>query len=72
MEERPEAEPIARDSVYYLQLARAARLKAAATTDHDLSLRLREAAVLHERKARQLKRLETDVAVAGESRFKTR
>jgi hypothetical protein len=33
---------------------------------------LREAAVLHERKARQLKRLETDVAVAGESHSKTR
>jgi len=42
MDEMPETEFVSRDSVYYLQLARAARLKAAATTDHDLSLRLRE------------------------------
>jgi hypothetical protein len=47
-----------RDSVYHFQLARAARLKAAATKDVDLSIRLREAVILHERKARQLKREE--------------
>lgn len=44
-----------RDAIYYMQLARAARLKAAATDDVELSLRLREAAIRHERKARQLK-----------------
>ena len=41
-----------------IQLARAARLKAASTTDMDLSIRLREAAIVHERKARQLRRSE--------------
>ena len=50
MDEILEAEPRARDSVHHLQLARAARLKAVATKDLDLSVRLREAAVLHERK----------------------
>lgn len=44
-----------RDSIYYLQLARVARLKADATDDPDLARRLREAAVINERKARQLK-----------------
>lgn len=43
-----------RDAIYYLQLARVARLKADATEDADLARRLREAAVRHERKARQL------------------
>jgi hypothetical protein len=46
-----------RDAIYYEQLARAARLKAAASTDPDVALRLREAAIKHERKARQLRRL---------------
>lgn len=46
-----------RDAIYYEQLARVARMKAAATDDPDLSLRLREAAIKHERKARQLRRL---------------
>jgi hypothetical protein len=43
-----------RDAVYYLQLARVARLKADATDDADLARRLREAAIRNERKARQL------------------
>lgn len=43
-----------RDSIYYLQLARVARLKADATDDADLARRLREAAIRHERKARRL------------------
>jgi hypothetical protein len=43
-----------RDSIYYLQLARVARLKADATDDADLARRLREAAIKNERKARQL------------------
>jgi TfoX/Sxy family transcriptional regulator of competence genes len=43
------------DSIYYLQLARVARLKADATDDPDLARRLREAAIKHERKARQIK-----------------
>ena len=47
-----------RDSIYYEQLARVARLKAHATDDPFLALRLREAAVKHERKARKLKRAE--------------
>jgi hypothetical protein len=48
-----------RDAVYYIQLARAARLKADSTDDADLALRLREAAVRNERKARQMRRRET-------------
>jgi len=43
------------DSIYYLQLARVARLKADASDDPDLARRLREAAIKHERKARQIK-----------------
>jgi len=43
-----------RDAIYHLQLARVARQKADATDDADLARRLREAAIRHERKARQL------------------
>lgn len=43
-----------RDAIYYMQLARVARLKADASEDSDLARRLREAAVKYERKARQL------------------
>lgn len=43
-----------RDAIYYLQLARVARMKADATDDPDLARRLREAAVRNERKARKL------------------
>ena len=50
-----------RDAIYYLQLARVARLKAAATDDADLARRLREQAVIHERKARQIKAKEEAV-----------
>jgi hypothetical protein len=45
-----------RDAIYYEQLARVARQKAAAAKDSDVALRLREAAIKHERKARQLRR----------------
>jgi hypothetical protein len=45
-----------RDAIYYEQLARVARQKAAAASDPDVALRLREAAIKHERKARQLRR----------------
>ena len=47
-----------RDSIYSEQLARIARANAAATTDRDVALRLKEAAIKHERKARKLRRLE--------------
>lgn len=47
---------VIRDAIYHEQLARVARSKADASGDPDLARRLREAAVLHERKARQLKR----------------
>ncbi len=50
-------EPI-RDAIYYEQLARVARMKADASDDPFLALRLREAAVKHERKARKLRREE--------------
>lgn len=49
-----------RDSIYYQQLARVARLKADATDDPDLARRLREAAIRHERKARQLANAESN------------
>lgn len=45
-----------RDAIYYEQLARVARLKASACGDLDVARRLREAAIKHERKARQLRR----------------
>jgi nucleoside-diphosphate-sugar epimerase len=45
-----------RDAIYYEQLARVARLKADASLDKDVARRLREAAIRHERKARQLRR----------------
>ncbi len=48
-------EPI-RDSIYYEQLARVARLKADTSDDPHLALRLREAAIKHERMARRLRR----------------
>lgn len=44
-----------RDSVYFQQLARFARMKAAETDDEDLARRLKEAAIKHERMARKLK-----------------
>ena len=51
-----------RDSIYYEQLARVARLKANASDDPFLARRLREAAVKHEQKARKLKRAEQTAA----------
>jgi len=52
-------EPI-RDAIYYEQLARVARLKANASDDPFLALRLREAAVRHERTARRMRRQEQE------------
>lgn len=48
-----------RDAIYYEQLARVARLKADAAADPFLALRLREAAVRHERTARRMRREES-------------
>lgn len=45
-----------RDAIYHEQLARVARLKADASDDADVARHLREAAIKHERKARQLRR----------------
>lgn len=45
-----------RDAIYFEQLARVARLKADASGDPDLTRRLREEAIKHERKARQMRR----------------
>jgi hypothetical protein len=45
-----------RAATYYEQLARVARLKANASRDKDVTLRLREAAIANERMARQLRR----------------
>lgn len=44
-----------KDAIYYGQLARYARLKADASEDADLTRRLREAAIRHERMARRMK-----------------
>jgi hypothetical protein len=45
------------DIDYHSQMALAARQKADATDDPDLALRLREAAIKHERRVRTLRRL---------------
>lgn len=52
-------EPI-RDAIYYQQLARVARAKASRCGDRYLALRLREAAIRHDRMARTLRRAEKD------------
>ena len=56
-----------RDSIYYEQLARVARLKAAATNDPYLALRLREAAIKHERMARRMRRLGEPAPAANQA-----
>lgn len=48
---------VVRDAIYFEQLARVARMKADASSDPYLAVRLREAAIKHERKARQLRRI---------------
>lgn len=45
-----------RDAIYYAQLARVARRQAEMSEDPDVARRLKEAAIKHERKARQLSR----------------
>jgi len=45
------------DSEYHAWLAQAARQRAAASQDADLTRRLREVAVKHERMARRMRRL---------------
>jgi hypothetical protein len=47
-----------RDSIYYSQLARKARQLAAAHSDPVAARHLRETAVKHDRRARQLARIE--------------
>lgn len=47
-----------RDAIYFEQLARVARLKAAESADADVARRLREAAIKYERRARRLRRTE--------------
>ncbi len=47
---------VIRDAIYHEQLARVARIKADASTDPFLQRRLREAAILHERTARKMRR----------------
>lgn len=47
-----------RDSIYYEQLARVARAKASRCGDPFLALRLREAAIHHDRTSRKLRRAE--------------
>jgi len=48
---------IIRDAPTYEELARVARQRADECDDADLKVRLREQAVLYERKARQLRRM---------------
>ena len=47
---------IPRDAIYFEQLARVARVKAAQCADPVLAVRLREQAIKHERTARKLRR----------------
>lgn len=47
---------LVRDAIYYERLARVARMKASATDNPFLAVRLREAAIRHERMARKLRR----------------
>jgi len=49
-----------RDSIYYAQLARKARQLASAHADPIAARHLREAAVKHDRRARQLARIEAN------------
>lgn len=50
---------IPRDAIYFDQLARVARVKAAECGDPVLAIRLREQAIKHERTARKLRREES-------------
>jgi hypothetical protein len=50
---------IPRDAIYFEQLARVARVKAAKCGDPTLAIRLREQAIRHERTARKMRRNET-------------
>ena len=50
---------IPRDAIYFDQLARVARVKAAECGDPVLAIRLREQAIKHERTARKLRRAES-------------
>jgi hypothetical protein len=54
--DRPTTVEMNLDPIYYDQLARVARRKASVCGDRDLALRLREAAIKHERTARKLRR----------------
>lgn len=47
---------VIRDAIYHEQLARVARTKADSSQDPFLARRLREAAILHERTARKMRR----------------
>lgn len=55
-----------RDSVYYSQLARGARLAASAHKDPIVARHLRETAVKHDRLARKLARAEAAEKLEGE------
>ncbi|KHK89442.1 hypothetical protein [Novosphingobium malaysiense] len=59
-----------RDAIYYQQLARYARMMADRHTDDAVARYLRETAIKHERKARQLHRDEG--SAAKESSFGSR
>ena len=48
-----------KDAIYYEQLAKIARKKASLSDDRAVSIRLREAAIRHERQARRLRREES-------------
>ena len=58
-----------RDSIYFAQLARKARQLASAQSDPIVARHLRETAVKHDRKSRQLARSE---AKSSKSKFKFR
>jgi hypothetical protein len=58
-----------RDSIYYAQLARHGRKLASEHEDADVARHLREAAVRHDRKSRQLRRAEQRASEQNKSKF---
>jgi len=61
-----------RDSIYYAQLARHGRKLASEHEDADVARHLREAAVRHDRKSRQLRRAEEGAGEGDKSKFALR
>lgn len=66
--DEPGSPELHKDAAYYENLAKEDRKKVAACTDPDLSLLLREVAIIHEREARKLRREEREGTRLASSR----